>query len=123
MDGDTIFVRGIPIATWEVVQFEQKFGGMLFDESVFSTMDKKIACANVIVQLDKQLRLYFEKNRTRALPDAVDIGDPSWIYIPVAFMPPDDTTIMTPFTTEKPAGLVGWFRTKRFYLVKKPLLH
>ncbi len=112
---ETVRVRGIPVGRMEVIQFEQKFGGMLFDESNMSTRAKKIACANAIVVLDKQLRTMQElKGDADYLPDSVDIGDVSWLYIPVGFKSPVETiTIHTPRTKKFLAGIVGWFRIRK----------
>jgi hypothetical protein len=106
---DFIYVRGIPVARWEIAQFEQKFGGMLFDETNMPTPDKKVACANVITSLDKQLAVMRGLRRNPDyLPESVDVGDPGWLYIPVAF----EGLSAIP-TRDKPAGIVGWFRVKK----------
>ncbi len=107
-----VSVRGIPVDAAEVVQKELEMGAMLFDESVFDTLQKQIACANVIVSLDKKLRVYQETHKTRQLPEYLDIGDKSWLYIPMFIFKPD-SDIITPRTKDKPAGLVAWFRVKR----------
>ncbi len=112
---ETVMVRGVPVSRMEVIQFEQKFGGMLFDESSMSTGTKKTACANVIVVLDRQLRTMQElRGDASYLPDSVDIGDVSWLYIPVGFKSPVETiTIRTPRTRKFLAGIVGWFRIRK----------
>lgn len=112
MDNLKVSVRGIPVDAAEVVQKELELGAMLFDESVFDTLNKQIACANVIVALDKRLRVYQETHMTRQLPETIDIGDKSWLYIPMHIFKPD-SDIITLQTREKPAGLIAWFRVKR----------
>lgn len=106
-----IKVRGIPVERWEIEQFEQKFGGMLFDEALFMSNEaKRVAVANVVNALDKQLALMRRLARDPVyLPDYVDIGDRFWLYIPVGF----GGVVSIP-TRDKPAGVVGWFRVKRY---------
>lgn len=115
---EDIFVRGIPVKQWEVKQFEAEFGAMLFDESNMPAQ-KQVACANIIVELDKQLRVMQELQKDLSyLPDpkrgeSVDIGDRSWLYFPVRFS--DATgTIKTLRTKRFPGGVVGWFRFRRW---------
>lgn len=110
-----IQVRGIPIPTDDVVAFELEFGGQLFDESTFDTKDKKIACANVIRELDRYLRIWQEKNMTRELPEYLpNFPDRAWLYIPVDLFPPGSGVIIGR-SKERPAGLVAWFRVKRSF--------
>ena len=52
----------------------------------------------------------YVRNDKDYMPEMIDIGDPSWHYIPVGF-----AGINTPATKEKPAGVVGWFRFKKLY--------
>lgn len=114
MDALKVSVRGIPVDAAEVVQKELELDAMLFDESMFDTASKRIACANIIFALDTKLRVYQETKMTWDLPQTIDIGDGGWLYIPVWLFPPD-SGIITPQTRDKPAGLVGWFRTKRYF--------
>jgi hypothetical protein len=113
VDSLKVSIRGIPVDAAEVVQKELEMGAMLFDESVFSTLQKQIACANVIVELDRRLRVYQETRRTRELPEYLDIGDKSWLYIPHWIFDPKGGDVITLQTEEKPMGLVAWFRVKR----------
>ncbi len=103
---DFIYVRGLPVRRWEIAKFEQKFGGMLFDETNMPTQARKVACANVITALDRQLATMRRlRQDPDYLPEAVDIGDKLWLYIPVGF-----EGLGTIRTKEKPAGILGWFR-------------
>lgn len=110
-----ISIRGIPIDAAEVVMKELELGAMLFDESMFNTPTKRIACANVIVELDRQLRVYQETRKTRQLPQYLDIGDKSWLYIPHWIFDPEGGEVISLRTKDKPAGLVAWFRVKRSF--------
>lgn len=107
-------VRGVPVAIEEVVQFEQKFGGMLFDEVVFKDHGKRIACANIINALDRKLALMRAlRGDLRWLPESIDINDPGWLYIPVGFHGLESVP-----SKDKPAGVVGWFRVKKYFKIK-----
>lgn len=119
LENKFINVRGIPIPVDDVVAFEMEFGGMLFDESAFDTHDKKVACANVIVELDRYLRIWQEKNNTRELPEYLpNFPDKTWLYIPVSLYPPGSgVTILR--TSDRPAGLNAWFRVKRSFVLNR----
>lgn len=115
MNSSTTLVRGIPMLTDEVIAMELQFGGQLFDESTFDTTAKKVACANVIHELDRYLRVWQEKNHTTELPDYLpDFPDRSWLYIPVALFPPDSGMVALR-TIRNPAGLIAWFRVKKHF--------
>lgn len=122
MQPDVIYVRGIPMLAWEVIQHQDRLGAQLFDESMFATIQKKQACANVIVALDIALRKYLEKEGWREVPDekiiVIDIGDPAWKYIPVKLFP-SDGIVTVARTKDSPAGKVAWFRMKRMFAVRK----
>lgn len=110
-----LLVRGIPVPKVDVYLMQEKLGAQLFDESCFSGQDKKIACINIIYELDTMLRR-FRENNGGLMPDAFDINDPGWIYIPVEIFDPD-TGITTAPSKNKPVGLVGWFRAKKYHRV------
>lgn len=117
-----IFVRGIPMKRTEVAMHQARLGAQLFDESMFVEFRKKMACASVIKQLDYSLRQYIEKHGRIGTDKIVtiDIGDPSWVYIPVLlFAPPEQSGIVMMSSKEKPVGLVGWFRMKKQYQTAK----
>lgn len=106
-----VVVRGIPVARWEIVQLQDRLGAQLFDESLFKEQHKRLACANVITALDRRLRYMQELAKDPSyIPDSVDIGDVSWLYIPVSFA--GFTTVRT---KKFPAGVVGWFRFKKYF--------
>lgn len=115
-----IKVRGIPVRRWEIIQHEQEFGAQLFDEINFP-LTKRKDVANVITALDKQLRVMQElKGDPKYYPDpkegeSVDIGDKGWLYFPVLFGDPDGTIVMMR-SKKFPAGPVGWFRFKRWFV-------
>lgn len=118
ISSNTITVRGIPIPIDDVIAKELEYGAQLFDESTFKTLEQQVACANVILVLDKALRQWQEQNNTRRLPEYLDVGDRSWFYIPVDLFPPEAGITMMR-TKARPAGLVAWFRTKRNFAVKR----
>lgn len=109
-----IHIRNFPIMVEEVMRLQEETGGQLFDESCFIEHHKKVACAQVIFALDtkyEQLRLM----SGGVPPQRVDIGDPSWIYIPVDMFAGTSARILK--TQDKPAGFVAWFRARRVYIV------
>lgn len=114
---DFILVRGVPVPQIDVILKQEELGAQLFDESVFADREKKVACANIIFALDTALARFRVANPTR-LPDAFDIGDSSWLYIPVDIFAPE-TGITTGPSKDKPVGLIGWFRIKKYYRVTR----
>lgn len=108
---ETIKVRGIPINRDEVIAKELEIGGMLFDEPVFKDRNKKEACANVLRALDRKLKVYQQTFKTKDLPPYLDIGDRSWLYVPVNLFPPDSYIVVI--------GKAAWFRVKRYMPVTK----
>lgn len=111
-----IAVRGLPIKLEEIALQQYRLGANLFDESVFSTRTKKIACANVLVELDKQFARSVAKKGPLGREEirVIDIGDPSWLYIPIMLMPPGGNIIVGG-SKNSPAGKPGWFRMRKGY--------
>jgi hypothetical protein len=110
-----MLVRGVPVLKSEVVMYQEKLEAQLFDEGVFDTAHKKWHCANVIRELlDPALKAWRVKTGRTDLPEHMDVGDPNWFYIPVGFL---GYTIVP--TKEKPAGVVAWYRRKRYFIVSK----
>jgi hypothetical protein len=115
---EIMHIRGVPIETREVFLQQERLGAQLFDECMFMNSQKKrLACANVIVELDRKFAESVAKsgplgkNEIRTL----DIGDPSWYYIPVMLINPAETNVIVMPTKDRPAGLVAWFRIKRYH--------
>lgn len=117
---DTIFVRGFPLSRAEVFTKQEELGAQLFDESMFDTEAKRIACANVILILDQALKTFLLQKGLKSIPEddivSIDIGDSNWNYIPVALTPPNSALIFMP-TREAPAGKVAWFRYKKYFRI------
>lgn len=118
--GDVVYIRGIPIGRQEVYFHQQRLGAQLFDESMFNDRHKQQACATIIYELDRTYRRYIEKYgepTENSEPIRLDIGDPSWVYIPVPLFNPsfESTGILSIKTKEKPVGLIAWFRYKKQY--------
>jgi len=102
---ELIYVRGIPVSRLEVAAISMRYDAHLFDEVMFMNNEaKRIACANVIHELDKKLAI--ETKRLGKRPEELDIGDKSWLYIPIPLSGPD-TIIQT--------NKVAWFRVKRYH--------
>lgn len=110
-----VFVRGFPVELSEILAIQLRIGGDLFDESVYRSERARIACAQVIRQLDMQLgRLRFQKQDPNYLPDHIDgraIGDGLHHYIPFGFK--FNVPVKFGKTKDRPTSLVGWFRRKR----------
>ncbi len=113
---EVIYVRGIPVSKLDVYVQQERLGAQLFDESMFRSLQKQIACATVISQLDVEYRKSIEKRGPLGVDEIrrIDIGDPSWLYIPVNIFGPDAGVIMVG-TKDSPAGKVAWFRYRRQY--------
>ena len=106
---ETIHVRGIPIKKHEIDMMSQKLGGKLFDESTVSTYERR-SCADMISFLDRVLAAFRRQKQDPAyMPEYIDIGDKSYFYAPVGF-----AGLNLPPTKRLPAGLVGWYRIRRF---------
>ena len=114
-----VILRGIPISRTEVYLKQQWLEAQPFDVSLFVTESKRRACAQVIRQLDFKYHEIIQARR-RPLGENeimhIDIDDPSWIYIPILLVPPDSTVRIMP-TTDRPGGLVAWFRRKKIHKI------
>jgi hypothetical protein len=112
-----MLVRGVPVLKSEVIYYQEKLEAQLFDEGVFPKLTHKQACANVIRFLDEALKRWqVAKGQGAILPEYLDIGDPAWFYIPVGFQ---GYTVVA--TRDKPAGVVAWYRRKRYFAVRNPI--
>lgn len=113
-----IFVRGIPVLRSEVYMHQQRLGAQLFDESMFCSNDvKRYACATVVRELDIKLGVVIASRRYPLNDNEItliDIGDPSWVYIPVSLFGKESPILTVP-SKDKPAGLVAWFRMRKQY--------
>lgn len=106
-EDEIMYIRGIPVSRLEVASISMRYDAHLFDEVMFMHDEaKRIACANVIVELDKRLAIETKKQGKR--PTELDIGDKSWLYIPIPLSGPD-TLIQT--------NKVAWFRIKKYHKV------
>ncbi len=123
---EIMWVRGVPIQTVEVFTKQEELGAQLFDECVFKGSLERRACASVILTLDRALKIYLEKRDLRRLPEqeiiVIDIGDPSWKYVPIKLFPQDGFAISFP-TRESPAGKVAWFRYRKVHTTRKLNVH
>jgi hypothetical protein len=114
MGEEVIYVRGIPVSKLDVYVQQERLGAQLFDESMFRSLQKQIACATVISQLDVEYRKSIEKKGPLGVDEIrrIDIGDPSWLYIPVNIFGPDTGVVMMP-SKNSPGGKMAWFRYRR----------
>lgn len=117
MNSEKILVRGVPVSIEDIKVVQDNFGVQLFDESVFEADFQKTACANILVELDRKVFEWQVKNKTGELPDALDIGDKSWIYLPIYIFNPSQVNPLP--TPDHPAGLLAWFRAKKGWRVQK----
>jgi len=104
------FVRGIPVKKTEIERIEQEVGAVLFDESKFTRYSDRVNCAKVIFELDRILATVRKKLDSPDYWGEVDIGNPSYIFVPARF-----EGFSTKPTPDKPVGIVGWFAVKRHF--------
>lgn len=115
-----IFIRGVPVTRLEVYVMQERLGAQLFDESMFRNIEKRKACADVIYTLDQKLGEFLAKAGLYEIPDdpnniiQLDIGDPSWYYIPIKLFPSTAKVIIGK-SKDRPAGVVAWFRARKTY--------
>lgn len=115
MDEEVIYVRGVPISKLDVYVQQERLGAQLFDELMFlHNRQKQLACATVISQLDFEYKRSVERIGPLGVDEIrrIDIGDPSWLYIPVNIFGPESGVIVMP-TKDSPAGKMAWFRYRR----------